>query len=341
MLHRYAEARAIAAGLADRAVKALARSLAEPGPSVLNPSPRARSGVVELVVPADGPAPANVQVLSERFGLPGSMVLDADTVRTVLGMLQGPKISDDAWIHDIRIEDTEEGMDITLSVGTEEKPGVPIAEAKQDVYTRLGRGPIRWCGSPWTSRRRGGSPPVPPRSPATAGAPSQPAPLAHPVEVSEAEGSVELTNGLVRVAVDPVSGTFALDGVRGYGRLVDGGDLGDSYNYSPPRQDSFVDSPESVTVRVDERGPVRARVHSTATYAWPDHIDGSSQARVGEHRVEVDTDVELRADDPVVRVTHDLREPERGPPPARAPPAPRAGSRVPGRECLHRRHPRP
>ena len=100
-----------------------------------------------------------------------------------------------------------------------------------------------------------------------------------------------------------MSGTFALDGVAGYGRLVDGGDLGDSYNYSPPRQDSFVDSPESVTVRVDERGPVRARVRITATYIWPDHVDGSSQARVGEHRVEVDTDVELRADDPVVRVT--------------------------------------
>ena len=108
---------------------------------MLNPSPRARSGVVELVVPADGPAPADVQVLSERFGLPGSMVLDADTVRTVLGMLQGPKISDDAWMHDIRIEDTEEGIDITLSVGTEEKPDVPIAEAKQDVYTRLGARP--------------------------------------------------------------------------------------------------------------------------------------------------------------------------------------------------------
>ena len=36
---------------------------------------------------------------------------------------------------------------------------------------------------------------------------------------------------------------------------------------------------------------------------WPDHVDGSSQERVGEQRVAVDTDVELRADDPVVRVT--------------------------------------
>jgi alpha-mannosidase len=85
--------------------------------------------------------------------------------------------------------------------------------------------------------------------------------------------------------------------------LVDGGDLGDSYNYSPPGQDSFVDAPRSVEVLVSERGPVRARVRITATYAWPDHVDGSSQARVGEHLVEVETDLEVRADEPTVRVT--------------------------------------
>ena len=303
VLHRYAEARAIAAGLADRAVKDFGRSLAEPGPSVLNPSPRARSGVVELVVPTDGPAPANVQVLSERMGLPGSMVLDANTVRTVLGMLQGPKISDDAWVHDIRIEEHEEGIDVTLSIGTEEKPNVPIAEAKQDLYTKLGARPdavVRVAMDQPSTRRiaaRTGE------VPAYGWAAFEAAALAHPVEASEAEGSVVLANGLARVEVDPASGTFALDGVAGYGRLVDDGDLGDSYNYSPPQQDSTVEVPESVAVRIDERGPVRGRVRITSTYVWPDHVDGTSQARVGERRVDVDTDVELRADDGVVRVT--------------------------------------
>ena len=303
VLHRYAEARAIAAGLADRSVRSFALSLAQPGVSVLNPSPRARSGVIELVVPADGPAPAQVQVLSERSGLPGSMVLDANTVRTVLGMLQGPKISDDAWVQDIRIEDTDEGIDVTLSVGAEERPNVPIAEAKQDLYARLGAQPdvmVR-VGMEQPSTRK-----IVARTgevPGYGWRAFEPAPLAHPVETAEAGGAVVLTNGLVRVEVDPASGTFALGGISGYGRLVDEGDLGDSYNYSPPQQDSTVDTPESVTVRVDERGPVRARARLTATYTWPDHVDGSSQARVGEHRVEVDTDVELQADDPVVRVT--------------------------------------
>ncbi len=303
VLHRYAEARAIASGLADGAVKAFARSLAQPGPYVLNASQRARSGVVELIVPADGPPAANVQVLSERSGTPGAMVLDANTVRTVLGMMQGPRISDDAWIHDVRIEDTDEGLDITIAVGAEEKPNVPIAEAKQDVYTRLGARPdavVRVAMDQPATRKIAAR---------TAEVPGygwhsfEPAPLEHPVEVTETESAVVLANGLVRVEVDTASGTFALDGIAGYGRLVDGGDLGDSYNYSPPRRDSFVEEPESVTVRVDERGPVRARAHITAVYVWPDHVDGSSQGRVGEHHVAIDTDVEVRADDAAVRVT--------------------------------------
>ena len=302
VLHRYAEARAIAAGLADRAVKAFARSLAHAGPTLLNPSQRSRSGVVELVVRAEAPAQADVQVLSERSGLPGSMVLDADTVRTVLGMLQGPRISDDAWIHDVLIEDTDEGIDITIAVGTEEKPGVPIAEAKQDVYTRLGARPdavVRVAMDQPSTRK------ILARTAEVAGygwSAFAAVPLAHPVEVSESDGAVVVTNGLVRIDVDPATGTFALDGRPGYGRLVDGGDLGDSYNYSPPRQDSFVDVPLAVTVRIDERGPVRARVRITSTYDWPDHVDGSSQARVGGHHVDVDTQVELQADDATVRV---------------------------------------
>ena len=141
VLHRYAEARTIATGLADRAAASFARSLAEPGTYVLNPAPRARAGLVEVVVGAEEPPTADVQVVSERTGLPGSMVLDANTVRTVLGMLQGPKIDNDAWVHDIGIEEDDEGIHITVTVGADERPNVPIAEAKQDVYTRLGARP--------------------------------------------------------------------------------------------------------------------------------------------------------------------------------------------------------
>ena len=69
-----------------------------------------------------------------------------------------------------------------------------------------------------------------------------------------------VANGLVTVRVDPADGTFSVDGHGGLGRLVDGGDCGDTYNWCPPAADTVVDTPDAVEVAVLERGPVRARV---------------------------------------------------------------------------------
>jgi alpha-mannosidase len=141
--------------------------------------------------------------------------------------------------------------------------------------------------------------------------PFEPAPLTHPVTASKPGEPVSLTNGLVTVEIDEANGTFALNGKAGYGHLVDGGDLGDSYNYSPPLKDSFVDAPRSVTVRVLESGPVRARVETVSSYMWPSFIDGTSQARVGELPVDIKTVLEVRADEAVVRVTTSFTNPSR------------------------------
>jgi alpha-mannosidase len=311
VLHRYAEARTIASGVADRAIKSFARSLSAPGTYVLNPVRRPRSGVVELVVPATGPASAFEQVLSERVGLPGSMVLNADTVRTVLGMLQGPKISDDAWVHQISIEENDDGIDITLTVGTQERPNVPIAEAKQDIFTKLGARPdavVRVAMDQPSTRR------IAARVrhvPGYGWQRFEAVDLEHPAEATSGVISASLSNGLVSVEIDRASGTFALNGLAGYGKLIDGGDYGDSYNYSPPVQDVLVDTPTKVEVLILESGPVRTRAKVVADYVWPDHVDSTSQARVGEQRVQVMTEIELRADDPVVRVTTTFVNPSR------------------------------
>ncbi len=312
VLHRFAEARQIADGIATGALASLGRSMAEPGPVVVNPSAHGRGGMVELVVGADLPPGDDVQVLSERMGLPGQMTLDANTVRTVLGMLQGPKIDNDAWVHDVRIDEDETGIDLTVAIGPDERPGVAIAEAKQDLYTRLGARPDVMV------RVRLDQPPIRRIAARVADVAGfgwrsfAPAPLAHPVAATDADGGgVVLANGLVTVAVDPADGTFAVDGLRGFGRLVDDGDLGDSYNYSPPRRDHTVDTPESVTVNVGDRGPVRATAVVTATYRWPDHVDGSSQARVGDRLVDVTTTIDVRADEPTVRVSTTFVNPSR------------------------------
>lgn len=118
-----------------------------------------------------------------------------------------------------------------------------------------------------------------------------------PVEV---EGT-SLRNGLVRVDVDPSDGTFALDGHGGLGRLVDGGDCGDTYNWCPPADDTVVDRPDQVTVDTLEAGPLRARLAVTARSRWPAACEGLAR-RIGEVAHEVRTVLELRAGERAVRV---------------------------------------
>ena len=70
-------------------------------------------------------------------------------------------------------------------------------------------------------------------------------------------------NEHLRVDVSPDDGTFTVttaDGLvlPGCNRLVDGGDGGDTYNYSPPTVDRVVDRPVDVQVEVVDDGPVRA-----------------------------------------------------------------------------------
>jgi len=256
--------------------------------------------------------PAHTQVLDEpagAFGIPrtiDSLTLDAVTVRTILGFLpNGTRIDDNTWIQGIDVAEDATGMDISIAVGPHERPDVDMTGVRQDLYTRLGARPEA------TVRIRLDQPPVfrvlarigP--VPGLGWHPVLPVPAEHPVSVrppTDPAGSIVLTNGIVEVMPDHGTGTFAVDGIAGFGRLVDGGDFGDSYNYSPPTGDSLVDRPEHVTVAVVESGPLRAKMVMTAHYLWPTHVDPASQSRCGSQAVTVTTVVEIRADDPVVRV---------------------------------------
>ena len=317
VLHRYAEARAIGEGIAEEALGALARSLPDPGTYALNPSARTRAGTVEMVVPGDA-APDGTQALPETpgaFGIPrglGPLTLDAPTVRTILGMLpNGSQIDTHTWIQDVRVAEDDSGIDITIAFGDQERFDVPIASVKQDLYTRLGARPdavVRvLIDQPATTRVLARSADVPPFG----WAPLVPVPPAHPLTVEETPEAVTVANGLVTVAVDRGTGTWTIDGTPGFGRLVESGDHGDSYNYSPPPTDSTVDAPDALSVTISERGPVRTRVEIAATYTWPERVDDTTRARVGAVPAAVRTELELRADEPYVRVRTVFTNPSR------------------------------
>lgn len=117
-----------------------------------------------------------------------------------------------------------------------------------------------------------------------------------------------LSNGLVEVVIAP-DGTLEVTGadgtvLRGVGRLVDGGDRGDSYNYGPPAHDLLVSEPTEVGVELLENGPLRSRVRISRVYAWPAALSPDRDVRAGRTvPTPVETLVELQAGEPFVRVT--------------------------------------
>ncbi|MEU2617273.1 alpha-mannosidase [Streptomyces sp. NPDC007157] len=118
-----------------------------------------------------------------------------------------------------------------------------------------------------------------------------------------------LSNGLVEVTV-AADGTLEVTGpdgtvLSGVGRLVDGGDRGDSYNYAPPAHDALVFDPARVGVELLDRGPLRARLRVTRVYDWPAALaDGDRDRRDGRTvATPVDMVVEVRAGEPFVRIS--------------------------------------
>jgi mannosylglycerate hydrolase len=146
------------------------------------------------------------------------------------------------------------------------------------------------------------------------------------VQAAEGEGptgpvtvsGTTLHNEHLDVEIDPERGTYTVttrDGlsIGGLGRLVDGGDGGDTYNYSPPDIDVEISEPDAVSLTLLESGPVRARVAIDTTYGWPRNAIGNERActaRSDERAaVTVRTTLELRPDEHFVRVRTELDNP--------------------------------
>lgn len=129
--------------------------------------------------------------------------------------------------------------------------------------------------------------------------------LSPPVRVDAAQGVLD--NSLVQVTVggDGTVRVASADGTTldGLGRIVDGGDAGDLYNYAPPARDVVVDAPVSVTMETVAEGPVLGAYEVRRTYRWPRRLGQDRVTRVGQAPpVEVVTRVELRSGEPFVRL---------------------------------------
>jgi mannosylglycerate hydrolase len=276
VLHRYREAAQIGEGLVERALRAVPGD----GLVVVNPSARRRGGVVAAVVPGDA-VPDSTQARERLAADEPLWEVPAPDAPTVVREVA-------AW-HDGGFEvhrRDDGGLDVVLRPGP-----VPVGDA--DMLAGA-------VGAVRVLRRRSAAVRVLARVDDVPGFGwRQWTPAAVPP--ASVDGS-RLTNGLVTVTVDPETGTFGVDGHAGLGRLVDGGDAGDTYNWCPPLEDTEIDGPAAVTLTAIEPGPVRASLRVDATYDWP--ATSTPERRSAERRrTIVTTFLTLDAGEPFVRVT--------------------------------------
>ncbi|MEY2474977.1 MAG: 2-O-(6-phospho-alpha-D-mannosyl)-D-glycerate hydrolase [Actinomycetota bacterium] len=297
VVHRYAEARQIGEGLATRAVEAVAASMRGAGTVVVNLSARRRGGLIELTLPGGGPVGDGAQLLQERGSPLGHVTVRGDGLPGILGPIRSQQLDGSTYVNSVEVREDDEGVHVTLHGDSRLREVLNVTEIKADLLARVAGRPdvavhLRVVHPPsrrvltrvddvdgfgWTTWS------------------------AVPTSASPVTAAGErMDNGLVGVTVDPETGTFAIDGVAGLGRLVDDGDAGDTYNYSPPDHDVVVDRPDFVDVTVLESGSMRARLRIRAAYTWPERL--AKRGRTGAEPTGVTTTLELQAGEPFVRV---------------------------------------
>ncbi len=315
VLVRFAEAEQLAGDLARRAGARLAVDVPHGAAAVLSPTPVARVGQVELSIPIpedwdavaleDGSGSRHATQELERAE---RIVFDETMEGREIGVLLerrthgrelfGRYLS--GWV----IGEAE--REVVLEVDVEEDPTwLDVDRMRREIEMSVAGDPAAaWRLRVISAARRRllAEVPVPPLGwtalRPVAGVVS---PRGGPVSATPRE----LRNGLLTVSVD-ASGELSLaaaDGARiaGAGRISDGGDHGDSYNYGPPALDRLVETARDVRVSTVLDGPLRAALEVSRTYDWPIGLEG--HGRTAETvATEVVARVELRSGEPFARI---------------------------------------
>ncbi len=319
VLTRYAEAEQLARGVLKRTLDRIGRRAGAGRWVAVNPSPRAREDLVEIdvAVPRDvaavhlrsGARIVPTQELGRQEPLVDELRLRGAEIaqwfarrlhgRELLGrQVNGASIERDGVEHprlvvavdavadppELDVEELVDGITAAAAARPDEPWDVfVVASDRRRVLVRVEAPALGWSTVELATE-------------------GQPAVVEHAVAADD-HG---LDNGLVRVALEP-DGTFTLAGggvtLDGVGRLVDGGDFGDSYNYGPPRSDRLVETPREVRSEILERGPLRGRLAVNRRYDLPRGVEADGSARTrDEVETWVRTEVELRAGEPFIRV---------------------------------------
>ena len=322
---RYREVQHIGDGLARDALVALAVRVDAPAEAtvVANPGARSRGGLVAArvtgegpvhVVPVGGGTARPTQTVAVLDGEAFRVRVKAEMMGAVLDMARGPEFAGYRIArYEILMPEGEGDIEVRTHVATDtrvvdlepmrtELTALAAARPQARFHFRVMRQPTRSIvfaadevpGYGWRTFE-----PVEGEGPATG------------------VGAADLTmhNEHLTLTIDATTGTYDVttaDGVTtaGLGRIVEGGDGGDTYNYSPPKGDFLVETPNAVRVRIDETGPVFARAVIETDVDWPTHAIGDERRCTARAEATaphtIVTTLELRTGEPFVRVQHDI-----------------------------------
>ncbi|WP_327584762.1 alpha-mannosidase [Nonomuraea sp. NBC_00507] len=332
---RIAEAEHLGQAVRDMVTARLAAALPSDGVLVVNPTPGVRSGIVIVDVAGTDPLvdPSGAPVPVQPLDYAPTLLLDAEMdPATALTFIHGTELygqhitgwavkggtltftvaRESSVVIDVAdLRDALEGVTRVRIVAEPRRTVAAMVEAPPLGHTSLRTRPHEQVFNPPVPSGR--LPNVEHHRSCWMGSDSATLPVRGDEEV--------LDNGLLRVTINR-DGTLTLVGqdgttVTGAGRIVDGGDVGDTYNHAPPLADLIVSEPLSVEVELVWSGPLVAAVDVRRTYAWPaagDALDGAPEAPAGSRTTRTEeilltTRVELRAGEPFVRlhVTFDNR----------------------------------
>jgi mannosylglycerate hydrolase len=295
VVDRYATARQIAENILDNFLSEFASSLATAGPTVVNPCAHARSGLVELLVVGGDPLPDHHQVLKESSG---QTIMEGLTCAVLPEMVQRElEIFRDT--SDVSAETHGDTVQVVIDATStgEFAPAGLLASLRSLAATEPDRAArvitlTRPCtvvlaptptvpGFGWAS---------------VTSSTDQP----KGVEV----GGMHLESDRLRVEIDPHTATFTLNG-QALGRLIDGGDVGDTYNYCAPQSDAPEHAALASDVRVVEPGPLRGRLEYDSDIGGI-LVTTGLELRAGEDFLRSTLSFHNSETDHRLRVLHDL-----------------------------------
>ncbi len=302
---RYLEVRQICNALLDELYTNLTTQVEDDCDYVLNPSAKTIDSIVEFEIDNHDEILGTQVLLKSGTGFEAPLIkLKSSEVAIILTQLNSNQIDDKTFVVGVDISAQEGLTKVRVHIDSAPNPKFSVDTAHLSLKNVLDEQPDNMVEVSLSSS---------PKQRLLAIAKEQSGLSLEPLKIqtdfieislTQSDSTIQLGNKFLTAIIDRSDGTFSINGIQGFNKIVDSGDQGDTYNYSPPEFDTEVETPASTSVQVTEQGPIRAIVTIDRTYLIPEAVSDASRQREGQTELRILTLVELNANENFMRVSH-------------------------------------